>query len=197
MKVITLDKKAFDDACISLAEKIFKDCKPVALIGIATGGAVVARLVHGELLKELHDLRCFDLSASRASTIVKRRSNIRYVFRILPLFILDFLRIVESLMLRFNMKSSEVPERYVKFSDELLAYLKDAQNGCVYIVDDAIDSGATMSRVLAMLKEVNSALEFKVASLVVTQETPLLTPDVSLYNKVLIRFPWSDDYKKG
>lgn len=195
MKVITLNQKAFDLACLRLAGAIKKDCTPSAIVGVVTGGAVVARLVHKSLLTDMPDIKYYEVSASRSSSIVKKKTNIKYLFQILPLFILNYLRILEHMVLRFNMKNNVNHERNVQLNDELHFYLQDAKQGCVFIIDDAIDSGATIEGVVTVLKKLNSNIEFKVAALVVTQKFSSVLPDIFLYKNVLIRFPWSTDYK--
>jgi len=90
MKVITLDEKSFEIACLHLADEIVKDVRPVALVGIVTGGAIVARQVHKRLLRDIPELKYFELSASRSSTVTKQKINIKYLFSVMPSFVLNY-----------------------------------------------------------------------------------------------------------
>lgn len=195
MRVVTLDKEQFDSACVQLGEKMVNDSEPVAIIGVLTGGSIVAKNIYASLLGDLPELKYFDISASRTSSIAKRKINVGRLFRMLPGYVLNLLRVFEHYHLRFIMRFRAKFERHVQLNTLLRDYLEDLSDGCVYIVDDAIDSGSTIEGVVTMLKDINSKLNYKIAALVITQNESLVSPDVSLYQNVLIRFPWSSDYK--
>ena len=63
------------------------------------------------------------------------------------------------------------------------------------MVDDAVDSGYTLSHVLEAFKAVLPAgAEVRSAVITVTTDDPLVMPDFYLYNdKTLVRFPWAMD----
>lgn len=65
----------------------------------------------------------------------------------------------------------------------------------ILVVDDAVDSGATMQAVVGAVKKANPAAHVVTAAVVVTTKTPVVRPDFHLYDKVLIRFPWAHDYR--
>lgn len=195
MKVINLNTTAFEKACISLAEKLSSTSDIVAIIGVRTGGAVVAKIIFQELSKENAGLRYFEAGASRFVTATKNSQGTKKLFSYFPYVILNFLRILEHFIVRLRMRFVVGVERSISLDNNLENYLASINAGKVIIVDDAVDSGATLKNLLMFLEKINPEVEFRSAALVLTQENPLVFPDVCLYQKVLLRFPWSNDYK--
>ena len=79
---------------------------------------------------------------------------------------------------------------------ELDAFLKSGGRK-ILLTDDAIDSGATMMWVKNQFIEQYKDLEIKVAVITVTTPHPLVDADYALYrDRVLVRFPWSNDTKR-
>lgn len=196
MKVITLDESEFEKACDSLAIKIAETGNIAALIGIRTGGATVAKLVFSRLKKQCKNIEYYEVGASRYSTVAKKSHGIKRIFKYSPMFFLDWLRIVEHYIVNLRMKLSDVVERSVRLDSGLVDYLAGLDGGRLLIIDDAIDSGATVKILIDEINLINTELVVKVAVLVVTQEKPLVLPDMCLYQNVLIRFPWSSDFKR-
>ncbi|MDH5386871.1 MAG: phosphoribosyltransferase family protein [Gammaproteobacteria bacterium] len=195
MSVITLNKSEFEQACDSLAVKLAESGDITALIGVRSGGATVAKLVFGYLEKQGGNLEYFEAGASRYATAAKKTRSIKILFKFLPRFILDWLRIVEHYIVTLRMKLSDDVERDVRLDSRLVDYLANLESGRIIIIDDAIDSGATVKILLDELCAINPLLEYKIAVLVVTKNVPLVYPDFCLYKNVLLRFPWSSDYK--
>lgn len=195
MKVVTLNQNDFNNTCYRLADEMLKTCVPAALIGVRTGGAVVAHYVHVKLQKEKLLVTCFEATASRNSTKVKRKANISKLFSLFPVFVLNILRSFEYYFLKLMMKLQVKQNRNVEFDKSLCNQLARMHEGCVYIIDDAIDSGSTIKNILDKCRSINPALDYKVAVLVVTQKQPEIFPDTYLYKDVLLRFPWSSDFK--
>lgn len=193
MKVITLDDIEFKQACFRLASKIIDKDDVVALIGVRTGGAVVARQIFDCLGKKNKELKYFEVSASRAATAAKSSYGAKKLFKFFPRVILDYMRVVEHYLVNIRMRFFHKVNRSVDCDDALIDYLKSINAGILYLIDDAIDSGATVKKLIEEFSSINSELEIRVAVLVVTQKDPLVLPDVSLYQKVLLRFPWSND----
>ena len=196
MKVITLSQNDFNAACYTLADEIIKDCLPVAIIGVRTGGAIVADNVCLRFHDKDLDVKCLEVSASRNSSKVKRRVSVANLFNLLPMFLLNALRNFEHYCLMLTMKFDAQQERNVQLSQPLCDYLMRLNDGCVYIIDDAVDSGATIKSLLNKFKDLNPRLKYKVGVLVVTQKMPVIFPETFLYRNVLLRFPWSSDYKQ-
>lgn len=70
--------------------------------------------------------------------------------------------------------------------------MQDAQN--ILIVDDAVDSGATLLAVVEAVRIDMPGAEVRSAVITQTTPSPVITPDYTLYNnRTLIRFPWSMD----
>jgi hypoxanthine phosphoribosyltransferase len=66
----------------------------------------------------------------------------------------------------------------------------------VLVVDDAIDSGATMATVVEQLRDaVGDGGEVRTAVLTITTRTAVFQPDFTLYRQTLCRFPWSHDFQ--
>ena len=196
MNVITLNEAEFNRACDSLAIKIAEVGDTAALIGVRAGGAMVAEKVFVYLQKQGIHLEYYEVGASRYATAAKNSYGIKSSFKYIPVFILDWLRIIEHYIVNLRMKLSEEVERSVCLDDKLVDYLAGLDAGRLIIIDDAIDSGATVKALIDKINLINPELEVKVAVLVVTQKKPLVSPDVCLYQNVLIRFPWSSDFKR-
>jgi hypoxanthine phosphoribosyltransferase len=195
MHVITLDKPEFEKACYELAEKLSSSSDVQALIGVRSGGAVVAKLVYQRLISKTIEPRYFEAGASRYATEVKNSGGVKNVFYYLPRFFLDWLRVIEHYIVTVRMQIFHDVNRSIKLDDGLVEYLTSLNEGSIFIIDDAIDSGSTINALLAEIVLINPALDYKVAVLVVTKKSPLVKPDVSIYQNVLLRFPWSGDYR--
>ena len=196
MNVITLDDEKFERVCVSLANKIKEYGEPLALVGVRNGGAVVARHVFDHLAKENKGLRYFEAGASRKSTTAKSSAGIKNVLSRLPSMLSDWLRLMEYYLVSLRMRLFQAVDRAIKLDSDLLDYITTLDSGRLFIIDDAIDSGATVKNLLDEPDVINPALEYKVAVIVVTQKKPLIHPDVSVFDNILLRYPWSNDYKK-
>lgn len=196
MKVITLNQDLFDDACDRLANAIADEYAPDVIIGIESGGAVVAQQMFDKLLGHFPQLQYFNVSAYRNSSKTKRKYKVSDFLCVLPDILLNSLRLLEHYVLSVTMYANVSQPRNVEINTALKGYLERLSEGCVFLVDDAIDSGATMNEVIGVLKKINPALDYRTTALVLTQKTSHFVPDLSLYNNVLIRFPWSNDFKR-
>ncbi|MGG4548000.1 phosphoribosyltransferase family protein [Rossellomorea marisflavi] len=195
MEVKTLDNNTFEDYCVQFATRIHREFKPDLIIGIKNGGAIVAK----EMLKHeiFNDVEYDELILQRTSTKAKNKFKISSVLKLLPYSITNYFRIVESVhnekiymkeRKRKNLKS-------VVLSQTMSNKIKKSMN--ILVIDDAVDSGRTMLSVKRAFENINSNLTIKTAAITVTYKEPLLNPEFYMENGVLIRFPWSNDYKKG
>ena len=67
----------------------------------------------------------------------------------------------------------------------------------VLLVDDAIDTGATLKLIKDTLAERYPLAVIKIAVITVTSNHPLIDADYYLFHdRTLVRFPWSNDVKK-
>lgn len=195
MNVITLNKSEFEQACDYLALKLAESGDITALIGVRSGGATVAKLVFGYFEKHGKKLEYYEAGASRYATAAKNSGSMKKLFKYLPTFFLDWLRVAEHYIVTLRMKLSDDVKRNVHLDSGLVDYLANLDAGRIIIIDDAIDSGATVKILLDEFYSINPLLEYKIAVLVVTKNVPLVYPDFYLYQDVLLRFPWSSDYK--
>jgi hypoxanthine phosphoribosyltransferase len=168
--------------------------EPHAVVGIAEGGARVV-----EAMRLPDHLPVFTCTLRRPSTERKRaHTGSLSVLRRLPYGVSDRIRQIEDLTLRLRSQPTREP------SPTLVASVREivdsvTQNGLrrVVVVDDALDSGSTMACVMALLRQgLPREADVRSAVLTVTRDRSqlLIQPDFSLYERVLVRFPWSLDY---
>jgi uncharacterized protein len=196
MKVINLSTTVqFEHACNELAANIKESFSPDLIIGILTGGDHVGKYIAKELYYELDNkVKYIGIKIQRSSTNKKNTAIFNKIMRRIPTYFLNLLRNLE-------MHTSEVisiflsPKRIVStsFSSLDLDIIRNASQ--VLIVDDAIDTGATIKTLLNHINAINSSLEVKVAVITLTHSNPLVYPDYLLYNRTIVRFPWSNDVK--
>lgn len=201
MKVITLEIADFTEAC----QRLFKHVMdsgfiPEIIVGIRTGGEFVAlnmwsTLHTGEFSEGSRPSPAVAMvELHRPTTSMKQ--GLKGFLSHMPLWVLNGIRMVESMVLRWHRISPEdITARKAMLTESLPPTLKCLKGRKVLIVDDAVDSGATMLAVSEALREANPEAEIRTAAITVTTPRPLITPDYSLY-KDLIRFPWSMDAKK-
>ena len=198
MKVITLKAQDFEAACRKLARLADDGRGAYTVVGVREGGAHVGEIVYDELKNLGSAERYFDVRASRGGTSVKELGFVKAIVRVMPQWATGVLRVLEHNILSSLKSGSEASPRNIHIGDDLESYLRDiARSGKparILLVDDAIDSGSTMSLLTGCLADISPRSEIQTAVIVVTQKTPLITPDYSLYRDVLIRFPWSHDF---
>lgn len=199
MQVLTLDKDALDASAARLAELVEADAPRGgfdAIVGVRRGGSIVCDAFCRHFPASGYALRA-DVALQRPST--KRKSRVvGKILRALPLPVLDLLRMGESGLLAMKHRCRRrPPAAQVSLPEALRLMLKRQKIPEILIIDDAIDSGDTLFGVIHSLKEVNPRAVAKVAVVTVTTRRPRVDADYHLYhNRTLIRFPWSDDYKK-
>jgi len=197
MKVVTLLENDFESECKRLAYKVAGDFQPDLVVGIRTGGGYVGKRVHAALNGN-GNIRYFEVNIERGGTEIKRRINLRRILQVLPESVLNFLRVFEVFVLELISKV-RVPKRHSHFlvPDEIRDFLNEGGRN-ILLVDDCVDTGATLKCVLDFFKE-GFGRGNRLRSAVITKahKQPLVEVDYLLYNRVLIRFPWSFDTKAG
>lgn len=185
MKVVTLDSSQFTSTCRRLAADVLSQSfNPEMLVGIRTGGEYVAR----EMLPSFPEATLAIVELQRPSTAHK--SMIGNLLPLLPVKLLDALRIVESRILSL-LPSRPTPE--VRLPADVVAQLPRR----ILVVDDAVDSGVTLSAIVNAIRTSRPDADVRSAVVTVTTSSPKINPDFALYrNHTLIRFPWSMDMKK-
>lgn len=189
--------KDFDSCCSMLCDKIKqKDYSPDIVIGVLTGGGYVGRLVYRNLSLLGYNILYKEIKLQRRSTRAKSQSHIGFLLKHLPYVCLDALRILEVELLEFKAKFIE-PIRCgnVVFDEETDSFLRQGYKK-VLIVDDCIDTGITLKIIKDLIqKRYGSTNDIKIAVITTAHRHPVINADFSLYNRVLIRFPWAFDAK--
>jgi len=193
-RVRTLDREAFDAACARLMQHVLQDCQPDLLIGIRTGGLVVAEAMARTVGQKPIVM---PLTSRRGSTGAKARVKfLPALLTMLPGRLVDGLRILEHRLLTPRRRAQGAQAQFVDPTEaaaicDRLAGLPPGR--VAVVVDDAVDSGVTLAAVLQVLRSGTPSAEFRSAAITVTAEHPLAKPDYALIHGELCRFPWSFD----
>jgi hypoxanthine phosphoribosyltransferase len=190
----TLDVPRFKAACASLMQQTMDHYGPDLLVGVRTGGLVVAQAMADAVQNRIPVM---PLTCRRASTAAKSRFKLLpAILAALPQPVVDGLRWLEHRLLSALRRRKTAPQEIehaeaVAIGQYLTAH-PDTRR--VLVVDDAVDSGVTLSTVLRLLREATpDGTELRSAVVTVTLDQPLVEPDFALYRGVLCRFPWSFD----
>lgn len=206
MRVETFDTKRFEVACEDLAKQAMKKMQPELVIGIRTGGLWVMKAMRNYLendgLKQSlpefskNHFHFGEISLQRPSS--KNKQKIAKLLHCLPNCCTNFLRKMEARCLAWQHRRKAPP----LYAPEQLQFdpnsekLLQSRALRIWIVDDAVDSGRSMASIRAKLQTYSHKHQVLYASITVTEDKPLLMPDCYLFHKqLLIRFPWSMDYK--
>ena len=187
MKVQTMNDDMLARACQRLERLVLQHgWKPDAVVGIASGGAVVARRMFVGVPHAVVDCR------RPGSGTKDRYPRLMAAVRRSPLWVRDGLRMLEAWALG---RKSEHEVTEPQFADGAAQTLADAV--FILIVDDACDSGSTLRAVMDAVRKISpERVVIKTAVITTTTYRPVVSPDFSLYrNRTLIRFPWSKDMK--
>ena len=188
MQVITLSPPLLDRACESMSEMVMDmlASAPDIVVGIQSGGAPIAE----SIAARIGIANIAYASATRPGSTV--RSLMAPLLKRLPRGVNNVLRSAESRLLRHTPGG----DRKVAFSisGEMVAMIATAKAPVLLVVDDAVDSGKTLSEVVTRLKSMYPHARVVTAAVAVTTPDPVFRPDISLYADTLVRFPWSADY---
>ena len=192
--VVTFDQAAFDEACAALLQLVMQDGMPDAIIGIRTGGLYVA----DSMAKSVDfSIPVMSLTCRRPSTATKSKFGmVKKIVANLPRPVVDRLRVIEHAMLT-KKRGGKRPEGY-SFDQTEIAILEDwlrqaGPNPSIIVVDDAVDTGTTLSLVLDAVSQRAPGGLVRSAVITVTTPKPWATPRYTLYSRQLCRFPWSLD----
>lgn len=197
MRVITLTPERLSEAARQLAQQVLASgCQPALLLGIQSGGARVAQLMRP----------CFaevpyaEVRLSRPSTQQKQNGPLHHLLPCLPLWLCDVLRMAESRLGEWRSRG-RLPER-IGLTPDVLDQLDLAarvpEGGTILIIDDAIDTGATLHLLRQQLQARCPSAVLRAAVITVTTAQPVCDADFCLYrNRTLCRFPWSNDYRSS
>ncbi|WP_295833529.1 phosphoribosyltransferase family protein [uncultured Winogradskyella sp.] len=185
MKVTTLHKEDFETQCKILFSKIHN--KPDVVVGILNGGGFVLE----EYKKTASpNIELATVKLQRDSTKgIKRKSLLQKFLKASPNTLLDGLRLME------NRRNLNRKQKEIQSDLDIKIKLKPEVVNTILILDDALDSGATIKSVMQSLQKqfLNSEIETAVISW--TNSKSIIAPDYYLFKNTLVRFPWSLDYK--
>lgn len=197
MKVLDFEINGFKNFLNENFPDLIQSNQRILILGIAEGGIPVAEIVYDFLKNEnqnqvnLNFIKAQRPSTKRKKASLARENLLKFVFSILPKFVLDYLRVYEHKKL--SKRNQSDLEREIISNSEIDFSFYDF----VLVVDDAVDSGASMKKVVDFVNEKSQkTMVLKSLSVVVTQQNPLFLPDYFQFRDVLIRFPWSLDGKK-
>lgn len=185
MKIITSDYNTLKIYCNELINMaVTSGFSPDVIVGIPSGGTEIGRIMRDLAPEGCRYNECVIIRPSSK----KKKSRLKRILPYLPTFILNFLRICEAkISFRF---SSRGKINKVEIPDEIALYNR------ILIVDDAVDSGATLNTVYNAIHKIAPYAQIKTAAITVTLSNPIRDTDFSIFhNNTLVRFPWSMDAK--
>lgn len=199
MQVLTLDPQALDLHAAKLAQMV-EEGKPHcfdAIVAVRRGGSIVCDSFCKHFPKERFRER-YDVSLQRPST-KRKNADVSKILKKLPLPLLDFMRMAESALLEMCRRiKSRSSSRNIDIPESLANTFGNSEAPEILIIDDAIDSGDTLYAIVKSLLKLNSKSIVSIAVMTETTRNPRLHADYAIYrNRTLIRFPWSNDYKKS
>lgn len=199
--VVTLNSEDLSLALRDLWGRIGADpVAPDAIVGIETGGFVCAKILNQDV-----SLPLFRCALRRPSTATKSKPLVKRALANMPYGVTNWLRRFEDWSLQRKSTRSvvtdtaEVVRSNAVLSEhiaEIDRHVRAAGLRHLIVLDDAIDSGVTISVVVNALR--NTLPEAtRITSAVLTQTRPdsIFTPDVALFHSTLCRFPWSFDFR--
>lgn len=194
MAVVTFNPTLLAEACHQLSCRVKAGgYTPSLLIGIQHGGAEVARRMRNDFPEAAY---C-EVRLSRPGTEQKSNGLAHRLLQHLPLWICNTLRIVESRVNEWRSKGKD-PVRIgtIRLPQDITSTLSNSSNPSILLIDDAIDTGATIQQARLQLLKQFPDITIRVAVITVTIPHPICDADFCLYhNRTLCRFPWSNDYR--
>lgn len=203
MELINCLGKDFEDACFNLASEIISDDYiPDVVIGVAKGGAKVSLPIYNYLKVSNPNIKYCEVMIQRPCTVFMKYIGIKNIFKFMPNICLDWLRkitiyIHEFIYDHFN-KGEFKRKGHVYIPQDILYYIHH-NNSKILIIDDAIDSGSTLTIINNYINStfVGPALKYntqiRYAVLTTTYKNPIIKPNYCLYNRLILRFPWAFD----
>ena len=199
MQVITLNHQDFNAHAERLAQAVEKGSETHydAIVGVRRGGSIVCDAFLRHFPRDRYGKR-EDVELQRPSTKHKE-GRIGRLLKLLPYPVLDTMRKAEATvlgLLRKTKGASPLPE--VELPRNLVETLTENRHPEILVIDDAIDSGNTLCAIVLTLMKTNPDATVSTAVMTETTSQPRIRANYTLYrNRTLIRFPWSNDYKKN
>lgn len=190
MEVTTLNQESFSIKCSELISKL--NFEPDVVVGILEGGGfVINEIKTSKILKKSH----FENVLVQRKSKLKRNSIILSLLKLLPYKVSNWLRNIESKKAEKAIDKLNLSELSNQNIDIKLNALSNKKIDTILIVDDAIDTGKTMFVVKNNLNNMFHNAEIKIAVISWTIKKSIVKPDYYLYENILVRFPWSKDFK--
>lgn len=197
MKIITLDQAAVTAHCLQLLEMARADGFPAdAVVGVKTGGWLVAQT----LQTSRPEMPLAHLKCQRPLTKTKKTLGLKRILSKMPYIITDTLRRIEHNRLEARAQQLTSKVKRVVTDDTVSNLLPDMPKNRpfrVLVIDDAVDSGGTLVTVADHLEQLLPAgTDVRFATITTTFSTPQRRPNYTIYDTVLCRFYWSDDFRR-
>jgi hypoxanthine phosphoribosyltransferase len=160
-------------------------------VGIATGGQFVA----AKLLQRIAIQNYMIVKRQRSGTKTKEKSRtLKYIINSIPGPVQNIMRRSE-IYIREKLARSRYSENPISNLSIIQSPSKHILESCksVLIVDDAVDSGNTLSQVKEYVHCIIPLAIIKTAAITSTFEKPVIFPDYVLHRRTIVKFPWSTD----
>ena len=189
-RALDLYDQDFADACRRLAELVAPQ-RPDLLVGIATGGAWVAEAMQ----PHLPDAALLTITLQRPGTTVKDALRLGSGLSRLPRPVSNVLRWLEVEYREVSLRRqvpADLEERAAQVAADGGLHTGQRFRRCG-VVDDTLDSGRTLRLAAAAVALAQPAASITTAVLASTWRRPPVQPDVCLFDRTLLRLPWSLD----
>ncbi len=192
MKVITLNTIGFFEKLNKLSDKV--DEIPDVVVEVLNAGGYLGKVTKND--EKFNNVCYKQIRIQRRGEFIKQSLIFRSLLKILPYNVLDKLRLYESRKVKNSIKKlslEELKKKNINLDSFELPSQKTIKN--ILILDDAIDTGRTMFVIKNSLQKQFPQASIKIAVISWTLENSIIKPDFYIFKNVLVRFPWSKDYK--
>lgn len=196
--VITFDTPRLQTAMEDLWDTVVASgFAPDAVVAVASGGVRCAELIAPQIGVPVH--RC---TLRRAGTAQKERMGAQKLLSRMPYMLTDAMRRVEDATTAARSRAEphvRGPTEALRTDVRTIAEVaRRSGYARILVIDDAIDSGATLAQVMTALHEALPVRTvFRTAVITQTRANALIDADYALYQRTLCRFPWSFDFRGG
>lgn len=195
-RTITISSEELPKVAQKLLDQMVLDgFVPDAVVGIATGGWLVV-----ESLPSDSDFARFICTLQRRSTATKQHTGLAMrILKLLPYSVTDLLRVVEDRIGERAVPAPRAPSPSLAHSlADVGAEVRARGLRNIAVIDDAVDSGATLACVISELARcVPSDVTIRTGAITRTRspERTIVAPDYVVFENTLCRFHWSYDYR--
>lgn len=168
---------------------------PDAVVGIANGGALVVDSLPAE-----HYVSRFTCMQQRPSTAIKERAGVgQRILKAMPYRLTNLFRVIEDRVGQRSSPTVPAPSPSLDASlDFVIRTIAEKGIRRIAVLDDAVDSGATLACVSGALRErLPDEVAVRTGVITRTRSRPqtILEPDYFVFENTLCRFHWAADYK--